>query len=45
MAIAMITVVRVAGSTAANASASSSGGNARKMSVTRMITSSSQPPK
>ena len=44
-AIAIVTVVRLGGSTAARASASSSAGKARKTSVTRMITSSSQPPK
>ena len=44
-AIAIITLVRLVGSTAASAMASSSDGKARKMSVTRMITSSTQPPK
>ena len=43
--IAMVTLRMLGGSRAARASASSSAGKARKMSVTRMITSSSQPPK
>ena len=44
-AIAIVRLVRLVGSTVARASASSSDGKARKMSVTRMITSSTQPPK
>ena len=43
--IAIVTLVMLGGSNAARASASSSAGKARTMSVTRMITSSSQPPK
>ena len=45
IAMAMVRLVRLAGSTVAKASASSSGGNARKMSVIRMMISSVTPPK
>jgi hypothetical protein len=44
-AIASIELIRSGDSTAATASAITSGGMARAMSVSRMMTTSTQPPK